>query len=74
MDNNDKLVRLETLMEIMNKKMDDLSNTYKEIPNEVAILKVEVEALKKKDEQKTAWIWGIIATVIGMGIKVLFGM
>ena len=74
MENNDKLIRLETLMEIMNEKIDDLTNTYKDVPNKIAILEVEVAALKKKDEQKTAWIWGLIATVIGMGIKVLFGM
>lgn len=71
---NEKLVRLETLMEIMNEKMDELTNTYKEIPNEIAILKVEVAALKKKDEEKTKWIWGLIATMIGMAIKVLFGL
>ena len=74
MENNDKLVRLETLMEIMNEKIDDLTNTYKDVPNKIAVLEIEVAALKKKDEQKTTWIWGLIATMIGMAVKVLFGL
>jgi predicted PurR-regulated permease PerM len=71
-NHNDKLVRLETLLEIMNQKIDELTINYKDLPNRLTKLEVEnsqqqkeIDELKQNAKDTKKWIWGIISTIIG---------
>ena len=71
-DFEQRLIRMEIILNTLSEKLDDLTNNYKSLPIDVIKLQEEnkqqqkeIDELIQKDKDKTKAIWGIVASIAG---------
>lgn len=76
-----RLTKLEVLMEQMITKQEEFNDSYKFLPADMVRLEEKTKAQQKEiDELQakygniTKWGWGIVATIVGMIIKMALGI